>query len=285
METCVVCQSPRSAARPYWEILLRCRTCGHVYADVQPDTLDLAALYDEDYFHGDEYADYLKDRRSMERNFRSRLRDVRRWQPSGDLVEIGCAYGFFLRLAAELFRVVGYDISEDATRHAREVLHLDARAEDFVEADVPPGSADVVVMWDVIEHLLRPDRMLERAYDVLRPGGFVLLTTGDVGSVLAQRQKRRWRLIHPPTHVHYFSKATLHRLFSRLGLRPRAAKYVSVRRTVRQTLYSLTELGKERPSALYHLVDRSPLGDLSFSLNTYDIMLAVAQKPGVDRGT
>ncbi len=285
MDTCVVCQSPRSDARPHWEILLRCQTCGHVYADVEPDTLDLAALYDEDYFHGDEYADYLKDRRSTERNFQSRLRDVRRWQPSGDLVEIGCAYGFFLRLAAESFRVVGYDVSEDATRHAREILHLDARAEDFVQADVPPGSADVVVMWDVVEHLPRPDLMLERVFDVLRPGGFVLLTTGDVGSALAQRQKRRWRLVHPPTHVHYFSKATLHRLFSRLGLRPRAVKYVSVRRTVRQTLYSLMELGKERPSALYGLVDRSPLGGLSFSLNTYDIMLAVAQKPGVDRGT
>ena len=57
----------------------------------------------------------------------------------------------------------------------------------------------------------------EKAYEVLKPGGRLFLTTGDIGSWVARIQGPRWRLIHPPTHLHYFSKATITRLLTGLG--------------------------------------------------------------------
>ena len=60
-------------------------------------------------------------------------------------------------------------------------------------------------MWDTIEHLKRPDLFVQKAAADLRPGGLIALTTGDIGSLNARLRGARWRMIHPPTHLHYFS--------------------------------------------------------------------------------
>jgi 2-polyprenyl-3-methyl-5-hydroxy-6-metoxy-1,4-benzoquinol methylase len=247
-------------------------------ADVDATHLDFQAIYSDEYFAGEEYADYVRDRRVYEKQFRERLQLIGRFQPSGDLIEIGCAYGFFLAVARQSYRVQGFDIAAGPVAYAREQLGVDARCEDFADAAIADESADVVVMWDTIEHLPRPDRTVDKVGQVLRPGGFLFLTTGDIGSVLARVRRERWRLIHPPTHLHYFSRKTIAQLLGNAGLQVVETKYVGVRRSLRQMAYSLFALGKARPSRLYRLIADSPLGDLSVVLNLYDIMLVVGRK-------
>jgi hypothetical protein len=113
---------------------------------------------------------------------------------------------------------------------------------------------------------------------VLKPGGFLFLTTGDIGSLIARVKRERWRLFHPPTHLHYFSRSTIARLLATAGLQVVKTRYVGVRRSVRQVVYSMLVLGKQRSSWLYDSIADSVIGDFSFVLNTYDIMLVVGQK-------
>jgi SAM-dependent methyltransferase len=247
--------------------------------DVDARSLNLKVVYGDGFFSGDEYVDYLRDRWVFEKQFRERLQYMKKYQSGGDLVEIGCAYGFFLAIAQESYRVRGFDIAERPVAYARECLGVDARCEDFLDASLEPESVDTVVMWDTIEHLPRPDLIIDEIVRVLRPNGFLFLTTGDIGSVLARARRERWRLIRPPSHLHYFSRKTIARLLENGGLRPVEVEYVGVRRSLRQIVYSLLVLRKQRPSRLYYrLIADSPVGDLSFVLNTYDIMLVVAQK-------
>jgi len=247
--------------------------------DVDARSLNLKVVYGDGFFFGDEYVDYLRDRSVFEKQFRDRLQDVKKYQLGGDLVEIGCAYGFFLAVAQESYRARGFDIAEGPVAYARECLGVDARCEDFLDASVEPESVDAVVMWDTIEHLPRPDLTIDKIVRVLRPNGFLFLTTGDIGGVLARARRERWRLICPPSHLHYFSRKTIARLLENGGLQPVEIKYVGVRRSLRQTVYSLLVLRKQHPpSWLYRLIADSPVGDLSFVLNTYDIMLVVGQK-------
>ncbi len=247
-------------------------------ADIDAQSLTLKAIYSDSYFSGDEYVDYLSDSPVFERQFQDRLWVVKRFQPDGDLIEIGCAYGFFLAVAQEDYRVRGFDIAEGPVAYARERLGVDARCEDFLDASLEPESADVVVIWDTIEHLPRPDLTVDKVARVLRLGGFLFLTTGDIGSVLARLRRVKWRLIHPPTHLHYFSRRTIAMLLENAGLQPVEMKYVGVWRSLRQIAYSLLMLGKQRPSRLYRLIADSSLGDFSVVLNMYDIMLVVGQK-------
>lgn len=276
--TCLVCGAARFA--PHLGDLLRCAACGFVTAALDAP-IDPRALYGEAYFRGDEYLDYAADEAFIKRTLRPRLAAVRAHVPGGRLLEIGSAYGFFLDLARPHFDVVGFEVSAAAARHARERLGLDVRTDDVTACPVETigGPVDATVMLDVIEHLEHPDRVIARVAALSRPGALLLITTGDIGSWVARRRGRRWRLIHPPTHLHYFSRATLTRLLARHGFTVRDIRAVPVVRSVRQTLYSILVLRMQRPALYARLAPWVPAA-LGFPLNTFDIMQVVAVRGG-----
>jgi len=249
-----------------------------VVAGQDLDTVVPERLYRADYFTDGEYADYLGDRGAIERNFRRRLAELVRWCPSGRLIEVGCAYGFFLALARRHYAVTGFDIAADAVAYARTTLGLDARSEDFLSSDLPPGSADVVAMWDIIEHLVHPDRYVGRAHDVLRPGGILALSTGDIGSLVARLRGERWRLIHPPTHLHYFTRASLTALLTRAGFTVLSVRYPAIHRSLRQIARGVLVSGRWNGRRLYDAVAGWRALDWAVPLNTWDIMTVLARR-------
>src|SRR6266516_2890177 len=98
---CIVCGSSEPAA-PLYKGIVRCPACGYVYADVRLTDEELLALYDKDFFTGAEFSDYAADEKFFRRNFRLRLRELKKFLDPGrhqSLLEIGSAYGFFLDLA------------------------------------------------------------------------------------------------------------------------------------------------------------------------------------------
>lgn len=152
-------------------------------------------------------------------------------------------------LAREYFEVVGYEVNREAGRYGRETFGVDIRTDDFLAADPAGigGPFDVTVMWDVVEHLERPDLFLARIGALSAPGALLYVTTGDIGSLVARVQGRKWRMIHPPTHVHYFSRETLARLLAHHGWRVIETRAVGVARSWRQVLYSLLVLRLASP--------------------------------------
>ena len=57
---CVACG--RHEWRPFWRGLKKCGYCGHCAADLDLTSLDFKTIYDDTYFEGDEYDDYLRER-------------------------------------------------------------------------------------------------------------------------------------------------------------------------------------------------------------------------------
>jgi SAM-dependent methyltransferase len=220
----------------------------------------------------------LRDHRVFEQQFRARAKEIKKFRSDGNLIEIGCAYGFFLSIVKKDYQAYGFDIAEGPINYARNILRVDARCEDFLNAAIETNSADIIVMWDVIEHLVRPDLIIKKVAQTLRPGGYLFITTGDSGSILAQVRREKWRLIHPPTHLHYFNFKTISVLLKSYGLKPIEITHVGSRRSIRQISYSLLAHGKKHTPKIYEFIANSAIGDLSFTLNTYDIMLIVGQK-------
>ena len=273
---CLVCGHDRSEA--HLDILLKCSSCGFVTALVDAP-VDTRAVYDGDYFTGDEYLDYRADETLFRKTFRGRLRQLLRRKTVGRLLEIGSAYGFFLAPAREHFDVLGFEVNQEAARYARENLGLDVRTDDFLQVDAGRlgGPFDVTVMWDVIEHLERPDLFIARITELSAPGALLTLTTGDIGSRLARLRGRKWRMIHPPTHLHYFDRSTITRLLANHGFDVVDIRAVGVARSIRQTLYSILVLGLGMRRA-YAALSRLIPASAGFTLNTFDIMQVTARK-------
>lgn len=274
--TCLVCGC--AAMQAHLEILLKCPSCGFVTARLDR-TINARGLYEGSYFTGKEYVDYPGDEALFKKTFSRRLRSILRRRSAGRLLEIGAAYGFFLELAAEHFQVVGYEVNAEAARFARDTLGLDVRTSDFLEAgaDDVGGPVDVTVMWDVTEHLERPDLFLARIAQLSSPGALLCITTGDIGSRLARWRGRKWRLIHPPTHLHYFDRQTLTRLLDNCGFRVLEIHTEGVARSIRQVLYSVFVLGMHLPG-VYRTMEKVVPARWGFTLNTFDIMHVVAER-------
>lgn len=259
--------------------LARCANCGFVTLRGGADPERVSSLYGEDYFHGAEYADYVRDRPALQRNFRERVKTVLRYCGGGTLLEIGCAYGFFLDLVRDRFDCLGYDRVETAVAYANDVLGLRAECKDFLAADaIAAGSLDVVTMWDVIEHLEQPERYLEKAGSLLKEGGYLFLTTGDIDSWNARWRRSQWRLIKIKSHLHFFSRDTIRRLLERQGFEVVEVSYPGYFRSMDQMLYNILVLGKKQ-RRLYDLLSLVTPGKAMLYMNLFDIMCVVARRP------
>lgn len=280
--SCIACGA--EAWAPLHGELVRCRACSFVRAATIPTPEELAALYGAGYFQGEEYADYLADAVSIRRNFETRLDRVLALAGALESVyEIGCAFGFWLQVAgARGIRAQGIDISAHAVEHARNVLGVGASAGSFAEACIAPGTYQAYCMWDTLEHLAHPEETLAKIARLLPEGGWFFATTGDIGSRAARWQGRHWRLIHPPTHLQYFSRDTVRRFLARNGLQVVRIESAPVWRSLDATLGGLVRFGP-RPlasvaRAIRGVLPHPLLERARFSLDLGDIMLVCARK-------
>ncbi len=260
--------------------LLQCSHCNFVTADVSLSRDELERLYGDRYFHGEEYRDYVSEREIFAKQFELRLKRLLRYVPEARrkrLFEIGSAYGFFLEIARQQFaEVEGIDLSREAAAYATDVLGVPVSAGDFLGFPLE-GEVDVVCMWDTIEHLARPDLYIEKAAAHMPAGGILALTTGDIGSLVARWRKEQWRQIHPPSHLHYFSRETLRLLLARRGFEVRYAGYAGCYRSMDTIAYIVLSLHRGMPG-LYRKLKATGLLDWSFYSNFYDIVYVIAEK-------
>jgi SAM-dependent methyltransferase len=196
----------------------QCEGCG--LGRTETAQFDPAAYYTGDYFsgqHADGYSDYLGSEPVLRREFARSVEFVRRYRSGGRLLELGCAYGFFLMEAAPYFEVAGLELAQTAAEHCRRLgLNVIHGAAD--EANLRTiGHVDVIVLFDVIEHLPDPGGTLALCHQQLNPGGIVVITTGDFGSTFARLCGIKWRLMTPPQHLWFFTRESTRRLAGTLG--------------------------------------------------------------------
>jgi SAM-dependent methyltransferase len=143
---------------------------------------------------------------------------IRRFRSGGRLLDVGCAYGFFLQEARRFFDVCGIELAEDAAEACRRAgLRVrSGMADAATMAQI--GQVDVITLFDVIEHLPAPDDTLTLCSRQLTPGGLLVITTGDFASLAARLMGRSWRLMTPPQHLWFFTGESLTRMGQAAGL-------------------------------------------------------------------
>jgi 2-polyprenyl-3-methyl-5-hydroxy-6-metoxy-1,4-benzoquinol methylase len=200
--------------------ILQCRDCDLGRAET-PTGFDPSRYYTGDYFEGghfDGYPDYAGTEQVLRREFARTVEFIRKYRPRGRLLDVGCAYGFFLQEAKPYFDVSGIELAEDAAAHARRsgLNVLTGVADEASLARL--GAMDVIVLLDVIEHLSSPRDTLALCARHLNPGGIIVITTGDFGSPYARLAGAHWRLMTPPQHLWFFSRESIRRMAASVAL-------------------------------------------------------------------
>lgn len=255
--------------------ILRCEQCG--LGRAQTAGFDPECYYTSDYFYGkhsDGYADYVGTEQILRREFARTVEFIAKFRSSGRLLEVGCAYGFFLREANRLFDVSGIELAEDAAEHCRRVglnVFTGQADETLLERF---GIVDVIVMLDVIEHLFAPRDTIALLVNHLNPGGILVITTGDFGSLSSRVAGAHWRLMTPPQHLWFFSPASMRAMAVSVGLEVEHLDHPWKFVPLSLIIFQLARIVGLRPHRI------AALGRLGLPVNLFDTMRIVLRKPG-----
>lgn len=124
---------------------------------------------------------------------------------AGTVVEIGCGDGRGIDLLAPLStRYIALD-KNTSVIEKKKAAHPQL---EVVEATIPPISqvadqtADIIISFQVIEHILDDTHFLEEVYRILKPGGKAYLTTPNIKLTLTRN----------PWHIREYTADELGRL-------------------------------------------------------------------------
>ena len=131
-----------------------------------------------------------------------------------NILDVGCATGQFLQMMKDYGAsgLTGIDASADCLQVARQ-NGFNCYQQDFLQHQ---GCYDIITMWHLIEHVLEPEAFLKKAYELLSPGGWLLLETPVTGEI-SDAFGSDWRYLMPVEHLNLFPFDTLVQLCNRAG--------------------------------------------------------------------
>jgi SAM-dependent methyltransferase len=207
--------------------ICRCSSCGLVQVETALSRQDLEQNYNEEYFSSEVFHDYVAERRARVESARA-AETLARLIPTGTLLDVGCAAGFFMEAASRHYEVTGVELSSFASDYARRELGLRVLTGDVTDGGLEGEQFDVVTVWNTIEHMADPLGGLGAIARLARPGALLALSTGDVTGPLARRDLRTWNLMSPPYHLSFFSPETIDLLLAKTGFIMRRIVYDGV---------------------------------------------------------
>ena len=268
--------------------ILRCPACRLLFRSHPPEPGELTALYGDAYFRaaetngqddGEGYPDYVKDEELHRRNARRRLDLLGRFVPAGRLLDVGCAAGFFVDESLRRgWEAAGVELSPSMASYARNQLGVEVAEARFDRVQLS-GPYDALTMWDYLEHTIDPVADLRHAFSLLRPGGMVVLSTGDAGSLVARASGRRWHLLTPRHHNFFFDRRTLKRALAEAGFHIRHAGTLASRYSLHYLAHKLQTMGTPLAGRVSRGLEGTRLGSLAFPVDLFDIVTVVAQRP------
>jgi SAM-dependent methyltransferase len=266
--------------------LMRCPTCRLLMREMLPLEDDLPEIYAADYFRheggvaANGYADYIRDAQLHGSTARRRLAWIARYAASkGRLLDVGAAAGFFVREANDSgWTAEGIDIAAPMVAWGRSTLKVSLNVATLESFETEGGFA-AITMWDYIEHSLDPWRELSKCWELLRPGGIVALSTGDIDSIAARLTGSRWHLLTPRHHNFFFSSTTIRRLLDRCGFQLCWLGHPGANYSVAHMIYKLEQpLDRRGNGGLARRLVSHPIGRVAVPLNLFDIVTVIARR-------
>ena len=201
-------------------LVVRCEQCGLCFTNPRPSPRSIDLFYPDDYppFQHSSHARHDPWWHGVLRRVKGR-QDLDRLlgtEPAR-LLDLGCGSGSFLaRMRQRGWQVTGLDLSPSAVDRGRQlglnVLHGSLPHEHLAE-----GSFDLVTMWQSLEHVPHPLEVLRAARGLLAPGGRLVLSVPNIGSLPFRWFGPAWYGLDLPRHLTHFTAGTLRMMLRHAG--------------------------------------------------------------------
>ena len=190
-----------------------CLNCSHIYVSPQPNKNFFKKWYADDYNDESDNPGQYEDHRDDV--FNKTIQAINNFKKDkGDLLDIGSGFGGFLEKAS----MTGWNIHGLELNKARHTVCMNRFSsfpnENFIHGTLEDtayekSSFDVIVLINVIEHVKDPIDICKRAYEMLRPGGCIVIRWPQF--------TYRNSLQFAPEHLHGFTGKSIRSLLKSLN--------------------------------------------------------------------
>ena len=249
METAVCCMCGSAKQRELFKkkekfgitkeffTVVSCADCGFFYVSPRPLEAEIALFYPETYSWKESTGESSLLSRAIngiEKLYRFHLlkyevSKVKRFTKirEGRILDVGCGSGDRLLV----FRNQGYDAYgveiSSAALYAKEKLNLKVFKGDVSSAGFQDNFFDIITLYNVLEHLHDPRRLLREAKRILKDKGFLVIEVPNTASLQFNIFKKRWAAFDVPRDLSYFSPKHLENLLAQEGFRVENIDYYS----------------------------------------------------------
>lgn len=191
----------------------RCMNCGLVYVSPRLKRhLELQKHYGTGTM-GEEQLTAAQMKR-----LKQAVAKIEPWRQLNRFLDIGPGRGWYLGAAAEAgWETWAVEINSKALSYLHNLAFshiMEIPAEEF---ESPENYFDVVRLFDVIEHLTSPRRVVEKIFRSMRPGGLLELSTTNFASLSMMINGPQWMYLNGTDHIILFEPNTMNRLLTQAG--------------------------------------------------------------------
>lgn len=187
----------------------KCKNCGFLQCSYMQNIIS--------FYENLEDFSYEATRKVRKIQMRKILELIKKYKTNCKLLDIGAGSGILVEEAINLgFEAEGVEPSQWLQSKAKELglpVHLGT-----TKNINPAYLYDVVTIIDIIEHVPNPIELLIDIHKVLKDDGIVVVSTPDVGSIMAKLCGFKWWNFKIP-HIGYFNKKILNTAFNNCGFK------------------------------------------------------------------
>ena len=205
----------------------QCTTCGHKQLDPLPTEQEDLEFYENDVHSKELFGVEDVELRQRADTLR-RANMIRGLLNSGSILDFGCGFGFFVGALSNDYRALGVDVCASRLELAESWNSGNFKQFDPQEDLVSQFDQkfDVVCAFHVLEHLRDPVKAIKEWFELLNPGGQLVLEVPNAGDPMLEEIPGYNKFFWQRMHLSYFDDSRMELAILRAGCSTYTIKHV-----------------------------------------------------------
>lgn len=200
--------------------LYKCKKCNSLFRKYFiPISTDYSSKYFIEDYKNQYGKTYEEDEENLKALAKKRLKIINDIKPSGKILDLGSAMGFFLKEASlNGYETEGIEISEYAANYCVNNLNLNVHNISLLDFEYKEKEYDIITAWYVLEHINDFGKLLKKILFSLKEDGILALAMPN-GNGISGRYNKNYFKIVPLDHAFEINPKALDRFLKKYSLK------------------------------------------------------------------
>lgn len=147
------------------------------------------------------------------------LRILSKYKNKGKLLDLGCAFGYFLQFAEKYYLSVGLEKFLPAALKAKRISDTNVVCADASNLPFKSKQFDFVTLFDILEHLSDPSACIKESNTKLINGGILVISVPNMNSLGKKLKSEKWFGYRDKTHISLLAPKKWQSMLKREGFK------------------------------------------------------------------